>query len=548
MKFLDINKYKNKVIFFTSLVVVLLIGAFILFYKIGSIPSGFYIDEAMPAYNAYSILLTGKDEYGKFLPILLRFYGSYNPPLYTYLSIAPIFVFGLSVFSARLVSVFAGLLTSVFVFGFLYSVPELLKSKFSPVIGTLLFLISPWLILHSRVGYEISLGLFLFTGGAFFAWMSLRNSKFLIFSALLFSLSTYTAYSQLILSPIFILVFILVFRKDIFSGPHKNIKVALILLVLTQIPHIFLMTTPAFFPKSDLTYQTRNIFYLAREIFSHYFTYFSPRSLFQLGDPDLQRSIPELATFYPWMVIPYFVGFYFLFKERRNKFIKFLAVLLFTSPVPAAFTRDPFSTHRAVSLLVPLICVITLGMDRIFAKIRPLAGAFVLLVVLSLSFFALWRSYFVFLPQERAKVWGYGDAQLAEIILDNKDKLFLIDSSRVKPLYINLAFFMKYPPSELQKVPDQTIKEKYYQRLDFNSEYRFANVDIRNIKWEEDIYKDQIIVGDEYAISEGQSKEHFLTKVFEIDDPIGRPVFIGYRTNPKMKCANTGNKSVYCKL
>ncbi len=548
MKFLNINKHRNKIVIFISLLVVLLFGVFILFYKLGSVPSGFYIDEALPAYNAYSILLTGKDEYGKLLPFLLRFYGSYNPPLYTYLSIAPIYLFGLNMFSARFVSALFGLFTSIFVFGLLYSSGNFLKGKFTAIIGTLLFLLSPWLILHSRVGYEISLGLFLFTGGVFFAWLSLRNKIFLVFSAVLLSLSTYAAYSQLILAPIFILVFVLVFRKEIFIKPSRSIKIAFILLILTQLPHLFLLTTPAFFPKSDLTYQSGNVFNLVREILSHYFTYFSPRSLFAIGDPDLQRSIPLLATFYPWMVVPYFAGFYFIYKERKNQFVKFLIIFLLITPIPASLTRDPFSTHRAISLLIPLICVMTVGIDGIFVKIRPITRIALLIIVFSLSLFSLWRSYFVFLPQERAKAWGYGDSQLTDIILDNKDKHFLIDSSRVKPLYINLAFFMKYPPSELQKVVDQTIKDNYYYRRDFNPNYRFANIEIRNIKWKEDIYKDQIIVGDEYAVSSDQVKEHFLTKIFEIDDPVGRLVFVGYKTNPKIKCANTDYKSIYCKI
>ncbi len=51
----------------------ILILAFILrFYKLGTIPKGLDWDENSNAYNAYSILKTGRDEYGKFFPLYNR--------------------------------------------------------------------------------------------------------------------------------------------------------------------------------------------------------------------------------------------------------------------------------------------------------------------------------------------------------------------------------------------------------------------------------------------------------------------------------------------
>src|SRR3990167_10691408 len=105
--------YKKNFLYIAGLILVFILGIFVYFYKLDKIPSGFYIDEALPGYNAYSILKTGKDEYGKFLPLLFRFYGSYNPPLYTYLTVFPIAAFGLSVFSVRFVSALAGLLSAI---------------------------------------------------------------------------------------------------------------------------------------------------------------------------------------------------------------------------------------------------------------------------------------------------------------------------------------------------------------------------------------------------------------------------------------------------
>ena len=43
------------------LIPILLLAAFLRFYKLGQVPSGFVNDEAAFGYNAYSILKTGRD-------------------------------------------------------------------------------------------------------------------------------------------------------------------------------------------------------------------------------------------------------------------------------------------------------------------------------------------------------------------------------------------------------------------------------------------------------------------------------------------------------
>ena len=246
------------------------------------------------------------------------------------------------------------------------------------------------------------------------------------------------------------------------------------------------------------------------------------------------------------MIIPYFVGVYLLLKGRKKRSLKFILLLCLLAPLPAALAGDPFSTQRALPLLLPLIIVIALGTDRIIAKLKTKIWLPALAILISFSLLLLWRSYFVFLPNERAKAWGYGFRQLAEEIKKRPSDKFLIDQSRIKPAYIELTFFLKYPPEKFQKELDQTIKENYYTNTSFSENYSFGNIETRNINWEEDIYKEQILVGDELAISEGQAKEHFLTKVFEIRDPVDTIVFQGYKTDPKEKCAKTLNLNPLC--
>ena len=93
------------------LIGIIFFAAVLRLYQLGVTPVSPDWDEVALGYNAYSIIQTGKDEYGAFLPVVLRSYDDYKPALYTYLAIPPIFVFGLTVFATRLPSAIFGILT-----------------------------------------------------------------------------------------------------------------------------------------------------------------------------------------------------------------------------------------------------------------------------------------------------------------------------------------------------------------------------------------------------------------------------------------------------
>lgn len=63
---------------------VILVGAVIRFYNLDSSPRGVLVDEPAFGYSAYSILETGRDEWGKSFPIVFKSYGDQKMPLYVY--------------------------------------------------------------------------------------------------------------------------------------------------------------------------------------------------------------------------------------------------------------------------------------------------------------------------------------------------------------------------------------------------------------------------------------------------------------------------------
>lgn len=501
---------------------------------------------------------TGKDEYGKAFPLVFRLYGSYNEPLYIYLTTIPIKFWDLNVFSVRFMAALSGLATVFVIYFFLKSI------KIS-TLGTLFFLITPVVVFQGRIGYEVYLAFFLYCLGSLFLWFSVKKTKWIIPAFLVLSLSTYAAYAERFAVPFLILFFTIAFRKSLFA--RNNIRYfvyASLLLILTQIPHIFLLTTPAFFPKANelgseaIAVQAGKLsglipapfpFTLAflREFLSQFINYFSPSTLFLVNDRDL----PGIPPFYQWMIVPYLLGLFVIWKNKGKDLTKFILLLALAAPIPASLTKDPFSAHRAMTIVLPLALVISIGIDRIlkFTLLKRenldlifKSGLILLIFFSSVLFF--WRSYFVFFPKEKAKSWGYGYDTLAEIIKRNPEQLFVIDQARIQIPYIQLAFFLKVPPRQFQSTVDQNIKNHYYEGLPFDPNFHFANLETRGIDWEKDIYRNQILVGDSLAISPQQAEEHFLKKEFEIKDPLGEVIFLGYRTNPTQKCASGGGSEL----
>src|SRR3989304_8783311 len=133
------------------LAVIVFLAFFLRFYKVTRVPPSLNWDEASIGYNAYSILKTGRDEWGEFLPLHFKSYGEYKVPGQIYASIPGIAVFGLNELGVRITPVIYGTLTVLM----LYFLAKALMAKEAPaLIASLLLAISPWHIQLTRASFE----------------------------------------------------------------------------------------------------------------------------------------------------------------------------------------------------------------------------------------------------------------------------------------------------------------------------------------------------------------------------------------------------------
>ena len=91
----------KKAVYFWILAGIFILATLLRFYKLGSYPVGFHIDEASLGYNAYSLLLSGKDDNGNTHPLYIDMFGDNRPSGYHFLTIPSVLLFGLTEFATK---------------------------------------------------------------------------------------------------------------------------------------------------------------------------------------------------------------------------------------------------------------------------------------------------------------------------------------------------------------------------------------------------------------------------------------------------------------
>jgi len=462
----------NKKLSLFLIILLFILGLILRFYKLGQVPPALDWDEASLGYNTYTLLNTGKDEYGNSWPLSIRSFNDYKAPLYVYLSLFPIKIFGLNEFSVRFISAFFGSLTIIITY--------LLFKKISQqeILGllTALFLaISPWHLQFSRVAFEANLSLFLFLGAIYLLVLSFKKNLFLPLSILLFGLSLFAYHSPKIIVPIFLLGILLRYnnffkqRKYLFS----SLIIALIFLILL-IYSVKLGGASRFFSTTSLKEQN-HYFKIIKNILSSYLSHYDINFLFITGDPQTRHHPPALAQLYLWELPFVIAGIVFLFKNKfKFNFLIFWWFLI--APTASALTKDTPNAVRALFFLPVFQFFTSYGLISLFQIIKKnflkISFIFLNFVFCFLSFFYYLHMYYFHGPIEDSQAWLYGYKELVMYINQNREKYqkIIVTTAYDQP-YIYFLFYTRFP------------------KIIFNNGefYKgFANLEFRPIDWDKD--------------------------------------------------------------
>src|SRR3989344_4507091 len=103
---------------FSTLIIlsIIVLAGFLRVYRLSVVPPELYGDELDAGYQAYSLLKTGKDIGGNFLPLYAQSLAEFKAPLLFYSMVPFVAIFGLSVWGVRLTAAFWGVLGVVVIY------------------------------------------------------------------------------------------------------------------------------------------------------------------------------------------------------------------------------------------------------------------------------------------------------------------------------------------------------------------------------------------------------------------------------------------------
>lgn len=478
--------FKKK--YFIILFCAFLFGLFIRVYNLENFPSGFQRDEAFPGYNAYSILKTGKDINGNFLPTHLQSF-LYTPAGYSYLAASSVATFGLNVFAIRFPAALFGALS---IFSLFYLIRQLLLfvkteilKKYSvevALFGSLLLAISPWHINLSRTASLIPAVTFLIITGVSLFLIHVHKKKmlhlYLAYICFGASLLFYVApYSFL---PVFIPILYVIFN-------HKKKLVPWILFfVVILLPLLITLTSK----NLSLRARTVSIFYsqgtklvLEEHIredgvlgiapvvvrsfhnkigeygtlfIKNYFEHTSFNFLFTDNAlPDRYR-VPGMGLLYLFELPLLLFGIYFLIHEK-NKLGLFLAVWILLSPLGSALTSDDVpNLQRILFMLPPILIIESLGFFLIVSKInnanlkKIFIGFSTIIIVINFIFYL--HQYYVHAQVYNPWIRQDGYKELVNSVnklLPQYGKAIITNRESAPTIFF--LFYSKFDPDVFQK-------------------------------------------------------------------------------------------------
>lgn len=489
-------------------------------------------------YNAYSVIQTGKDVYGKSFPLFFQALDDYKPGLVFYTSMPAILIFGLNDFAVRFSPFIIGFLS----LGLIFILAKLLypKSRLIPYVSITLFAFAPWHIALSRamVWYIELLFLYLLFLICFFFCQKkyinyLPKTTLLMLSSIFLSLTLYVYYAAIIYLPLMLLVNVYLARGFV----RENLKIFLvatsifIILSLPAISHyskkesrtrlnvISILTADVTLPTSiqeikqdkqaehpviSQIMHNRRIIYTSAFL-DNYFDYFRLDYLFVNSNNIRYFYINNVGLFY-LIELPFVLyGLYILVKRRDAPDLLILALLVI-GPVPAALTLGSPLPHRALLTIFSLQLISTIGVTTFLSKMpkklnlnfqvfKLTATRYMLIscliTIYAASTYFFLHQYFIHSPKEFTSendngAWFSTVRDILPKINQEKTKYDRIiftwaQPKLVPPIYY--LFYNKIDPRIIQKKASSWTNEPPSHRQIYN---QINNIEFRPIDWEKD--------------------------------------------------------------
>ncbi len=443
-----------------------------------------------------------------------RSFDDYKPPLYTYLVVPSVAVFGLGNFAVRFPSALLGSFAVLFTYLMVF---ELFKNKKIALLTSFFIAISPWHLQFSRVAFETNSAIF---WSVLALWAFLRGIRskghlitvWMTLSAFAFSANLYMYHNSRVFVPLFTFVLFMLFYKQILA-----IKKHLILPIFITVVAIAFLIPIALSDAGQVRFKGTAVFgdlspiYKESElllddekdgqllvgkilhnrrfvyipiIIENYFSHFRPSFLFFEADMDRHHA-PLIGLLYIWDIPFLLAGIYFLLKEKITRSTKILIFWWFAiAPLASAVTWGVPHSLRA-EIYLPMYQILTaIGVYYLFLSRK--AKPFILIVglLLIINFFVYLHQYHKHLALEYSESWKYGRKEavlFSDSLKSNYDRIIV--STKLEQPYMFWLYYLGYDPKKyLQE--GGTVSGSFKEERNKFDKYQFKQIDYNNQKSE----------------------------------------------------------------
>lgn len=487
---------KNKFFIILLFVLILSLAVFLRTFRLDSVPPALFGDEVDVGYQAYSLLETGRDLTGRFLPFYLKSLSEYRTPLYIYSAVPFVGIFGLNEWGVRLPAAFWGVVS---VLGIFLLGRKLFNLKVA-FIAMFLMAVSPWNLQYSRASFEVTMLISFLIFGTYFFLLGLQKNRYFFPAVILLASSIYIYSTAVVFAPLLGLMLLAINWKQISKTSIRNIILVFLTGLIILIP-LFksLITSEAserfttvsifqdkvlldklnlarkgeeyFSPDGDTIKtnpQTELLFHNKATVFAqvfltNYFRAINPLFLFADGDINFRQSVHEMGEEYYFEVILLVVGIFILLKSDRKKSFLIFGWLLI-APIPASLTdQGGFHATRLIIMLPAVILIFALGGEwfvKNFKSITAKLLALFIIITFLFNFVFYLHRYYVHYGPESWRWWHVGFKEAITYMSSVEDQYQIVGfNNTYEPSLIRFLFWNKFDPAKFQKLYPQTLEK-----------------------------------------------------------------------------------------
>lgn len=428
------------------------------------VPPPLNVDEAVNAYDAYSLLKTGRDQWGRPWPVTLRAFNDYRRPATIYSAMPFMAIFGLTIFGIRAMAAFWGWWTVVFTY-------RLARDMFGARAGlaaALLLALSPWHIAFSRLGVEVSGPLLCVLVAGLdcgWRWHRTRRAGWLVAAGIAFTVALYSYTTAQAFIPLLLLAIGMIFWRELWQQRSAVLLTgALLILLAAPLAAAVLSNSSSWNRMNAISVfadpQAQGWWTVLRQWLGH----FAPGYLFFQGDAQPVHHAPGFGQLY-WiemLLIP--LGVVGLLRGRDRRAALLLLAWLALGPIPAALTRQDMGSANAMRGIAGLpgwailsglglatVTVPSKGRQKTGRVWRAaLTGA--LLGALTWNAVVVLRNYFTIFPVRHARDFEYGIREAMDYALAHEDDYdTIVLTNWISQPHIFAVFFAQYDPRAFQQ-------------------------------------------------------------------------------------------------